>query len=90
VQARTGKRGYFGNAGFTADTWHMMKTEPRSDSMRFAFAHEEHSPSANCFSGASAMGDRIAHTSGALIFDGRGMATRIGKLTSVMRRALGI
>src|SRR6267378_145082 len=44
TQEMTGRRGYFGKLGSTAENWHMMKTDPRSDSMRRAWRHREHRP----------------------------------------------
>jgi hypothetical protein len=55
LQESTGSRGYFGNAGSIAETLHMMKTEPRSDAMRRALRHEEHSPALSSDFGGSAM-----------------------------------
>jgi hypothetical protein len=44
TQEMTGRRGYFRKLGSTVENWHMMKTDPRSDSMRRAWRHREHRP----------------------------------------------
>ena len=33
LQVSTGSRGYFGNLGSAAESWHRMNREPRSDVM---------------------------------------------------------
>ena len=45
LQDTTGSRGYFGKVGSTEENWQRMKTEPRSDSMRRAWAQSEQRPS---------------------------------------------
>jgi hypothetical protein len=51
LQDSTGRRGYFGKLGSTAENSHRMKTEPRSDSTRRAWRQREHKP-ASVFSRA--------------------------------------
>jgi hypothetical protein len=49
LQKSTGSRGYFGKLGLVAESWHMMKTAPRSERIERALRQSEHRPACTLF-----------------------------------------